>query len=164
MGLGVNKESLFSFLSDPRPIIALPCPQVSHGCYWDLTDVTLVCEDEFTQPLFANAEFPFIIFLQDRYGIGASSGGARSTADGNWFSPNWQLYFRYDKMFVVLRLHSGKVKVVWTGGYTSTSSFGFGLLLWVCCVFGSVLYILFIYFRLLFSIIRRRGAGWWGWS
>ena len=88
MGLGVNKESLFSFLSDPRPIIALPCPQVSH-----LTDVTLACEDaEFTQPLFANAECQLIIVLQDRYGIGDSSGGKHSTADENWFSPNWQHY------------------------------------------------------------------------
>ena len=82
MGLGVNEASSFSFLSEPRPIIALPCPQVSHWCYSDLADVILACEDaEFTQHLFANAECHLIIVVHDRYGIGDSSGGAHSTVD-----------------------------------------------------------------------------------
>ena len=54
-------------------------------------------------------------------------------------------------MFVVPRLLSGKVKVVWTGGYASTSGFGFWLLLLVPCVFGSVLFIksIFVFYFLL---------------
>ena len=47
--------SLRQFLSDPSPIIALPCQLVTHwvtllSSSWDLTDVSLACEDQTTSP------------------------------------------------------------------------------------------------------------------
>ena len=42
---GTRVRYLLQFLSDPSPIIALPFPSLSQSSLWNLTDVTLECED-----------------------------------------------------------------------------------------------------------------------